>query len=113
MHRGTMLRIDHPDQSAYLYGVVSEDKKKALFTYAQLVPASSSHPATLRFRGLEADQRYRLAPIFPAGRPREMAHSSPTWFSGIEISGDALMGIGVTAPILEPENALLIEIVAL
>ena len=113
MHRGTMLRIDHPDQSAYLYGVVSEDKKKALFTYAQLVPASSSHPATLRFRGLEADQRYRLAPIFPAGRPREMAHSSPTWFSGIEISGDALMGIGVTAPILEPENALLIEVVAL
>jgi hypothetical protein len=41
-----------------------------------------------------------------------MAHGSPLWFSGIEISGEALMVIGVTAPILEPENALLIEIVA-
>jgi alpha-galactosidase len=113
MHRGTLIRIDHPDESAFLYGVVSDEKKRALFTYAQLTPASTSFPQTLRFRGLDPAQRYRLAAIFPAGRPREMAHGSPLWFSGIEISGEALMVIGVTAPILEPENALLIEIVAI
>ena len=113
MHRGTLIRIDHPDESAFLYGVVSDVKKRALFTYAQLTPASTSFPQTLRFRGLDPAQRYRLAAVFPAGRPREMAHGSPPWFSEIEISGDALMVIGVTAPILEPENALLIEIVAI
>jgi hypothetical protein len=42
-----------------------------------------------------------------------MAHASPPWFKGVEISGDALMRVGVTAPILEPENALLMEIIAL
>lgn len=113
MHRGTNIRVDHPDQSAYLYGVVSEDQVRALFTYAQLEPASSSHPAVLRFRGLDEDRRYRLSPVFPAGKPREMAHASPPWFKGVEISGDALMRVGVTAPILEPENALLMEIIAL
>ena len=113
MHRGKMIRIDHPDSAAYLYGVTSEDSERALFTYVQLVPASTSHPAHLRFRGLDPKRRYRIRPVFPAGKPREMAHRSPEWFVGIEISGGALMTVGLTAPILEPENALLIEIRAL
>jgi hypothetical protein len=41
-----------------------------------------------------------------------MARSSPEWFNGIELAGSALMELGLKAPILEPENALLIEITA-
>ncbi len=113
MHKASMVRIDHPDQAAYLYGVVGEDRSRALFTYAQLTPSSSSHPANIRLRGLDHDRRYRLAPVFPAGKPRLMAHAAPIWFEGVELSGSVLEQVGVTAPILEPENALLIEVTAI
>ena len=113
MHRGAMIRIDHGDDASYLYGVVSDDHKKALFTYAQLTPSTGSHPGNIRLRGLELERRYRVRAVFPAGKPREMAKASPEWFAGIELSGSALMEIGLTAPILEPENALLIEVSAL
>lgn len=113
MHRGTMVRIDHSDSAAYLYGVVSPDRSRALFTYAQLEPSANSHPVNLRFEGLDSKRRYRLAPTFPAGKPRLMAHTPPPWYEGVELSGSALREMGITAPILEPENALLIEIIAL
>lgn len=113
MHQGTMIRIDHSDDSAQLYGVVSEDQRRALFTYVQLTPAATSHPRDLCLRGLKPEQRYRVAPAFPAGKAREMSLRSPEWFSGIELSGKALMELGLKAPILEPENALLVEIVAI
>ena len=112
MHQGSMIRVDHSDDSAQLYGVVSEDLRRALFTYIQLTPADTSHPGDLRFRGLSPDQKYRVVAAFPAGKPHEMARSSPEWFNGIELAGSALMELGLKAPILEPENALLIEITA-
>lgn len=113
MHKASMVRIDHPDEAAYLYGVVSDDRSRALFTYAQLVPSSSSHPANMRFRGLDPERRYRITCVFPAGKPRLMAHAAPSWFEGVELSGSALQEVGITTPILEPENALLIELTAL
>ncbi|MGA1609602.1 MAG: alpha-galactosidase [Candidatus Nanopelagicaceae bacterium] len=112
MHRGTMVRIDHSDHSAQLYGVVSDDRAKALFTYVQIIPASSSHPGDLLFRGLDRDRKYRVTPVFPAGKPHEMTRRSPEWFDGIEVKGSTLIDIGIKAPILEPENALLIELTA-
>jgi alpha-galactosidase len=39
-----------------------------------------------------------------------MLISPPEWMDGITMSGSALASIGVTAPILAPANALLIEI---
>jgi alpha-galactosidase len=39
-----------------------------------------------------------------------MLISPPTWIEGVKISGSALAAIGVSAPILAPANALLIEI---
>ena len=112
MHQGQMIRIDHSDTSSHLYGVVSTDRSRALFTYVQLTPAATSHPRDIRFRGLDESRSYRVAAVFPAGKPREMGHRSPEWFDGVELPATALMAMGLTAPILEPENALLIEVVA-
>jgi hypothetical protein len=39
-----------------------------------------------------------------------MLIAPPQWMSGITMSGSALASIGVTAPILAPANAFLIEI---
>ena len=36
LHTGRTVRVDLPDPSAHLYGVVAADRSAALFVYAQL-----------------------------------------------------------------------------
>ena len=113
LHRGKSVRIDYPDPHGYLYGVVSYDQKRALFTYAQLTSTVAVHPAAMKFRGLEAAQSYRITPIYPAGKPHFMLHKTPAWMDGVTLTGRELEIIGLTTPILGPEQAMMIEITAL
>lgn len=112
LHSGKSIRIDYPDPHGYLYGVVSDDQKRALFTYAQLTPTVAVHPATMKFRGLDPQKSYKVAPLFPAGAPHFMLHKKPTWMDGITLTGRELEIIGLTTPILGPEQAMMIEITA-
>ncbi len=113
LHSGKSIRVDYPDDHGYLYGVTSHDKKLAIFAYAQLTPTGVIHPAALKFPGLDAGATYSVKAVFPAGAPRYMLISPPKWMDGIHISGAALANVGLSAPILAPANAFLIEIAAL
>ncbi len=75
-----------------------------------MVPLSPGHPSPLKFPGLDENANYVIKAVFPAGKPRIMLITPPEWMSGITLSGSALSSIGVTAPILAPANAFLIEI---
>ena len=110
LHSGKSIRVDYPDDHGYLYGVSSSDTKKSIFAYVQLTPTTSIHPAALKFPGLDPDATYLVQAVFPAGKPRYMLISPPAWMSGVRFSGSALSSIGVSAPILAPANAILIEI---
>ena len=111
IHTGDSIRVDYPDTSAHLYGVVSQDKSEALFILAQLRPALRSQPATITFRELDPKKSYQISAVSPAGIPGMMLIKPPTWIeSGARVSGDALMKIGLPAPILRPESALIIEV---
>lgn len=113
IHKSRMVRIDQCDSAATLYGFVSEDAKEALFTYIQREPSSSSQPDPILIKGLIADRLYDVSPVFPAGEPRQMSRSDVGWFNGITASGAQLELIGLATPILEPDNALLIQIRAI
>ncbi len=113
LHSGKSLRIDYPDEHGYLYGVISADTKKSIFAYVQLTPTVTIHPASLKFAGLDAAANYSVKAIYPAGKPRFMLITPPQWMDGIAMSGSALATIGVSAPILAPANAVLIEITKL
>lgn len=111
IHTGEMIRMDYPDESHYLFGVLSQDKKKALFSYVQLQPIVASHAPNLTFRGLDSEKNYQVKVVKDAGAPAFMAITPPTWLeSGAVMSGAALKSIGLPAPILRPESALLLEI---
>lgn len=113
LHRGKMVRIDYSDPSVFFYGTVSQDLKQALFTFFQIRESSPSHPHPLTFTGLDPEESYLVRAIFPAGRGRQMALTSPPWMDNqIFLSGRELAGIGLAAPILAPEEALLIYIEA-
>jgi len=113
LHSGKSIRVDYPDEHSYLYGVSSTDTKKSIFAYVQLTPSNVIHPPALKFPGLEVNATYLVKAVFPAGQPRYMLIAPPEWLSGVKLSGSALALIGLTAPILAPANAMLIEITKL
>ena len=113
LHSGKSVRVDYPDEHGYLYGVISADTKKSIFAYVQLTPTVTVHPAALKFVGLDATASYSIKAVYPAGKPRFMLITPPQWMDGITMSGSALATVGVSAPILAPANAVLIEIVKL
>jgi alpha-galactosidase len=112
IHSGNPIRVDTPEEY-FLQGVVSQDRSRAIFSYATLRAISGSRPDSLCFPGLNPDQSYRIRAAYPAGEPKFIQRTQVSWLEGITLSGKALQQVGVRAPILYPENALLIEIEAI
>ncbi len=113
LHSGNMVRVDRVDDSSFVHGVVAKDQRKAIFAYAALGTQGGSRPAGIRFAGLNESASYRVRAVFPAGEPKFLQRAQVQWLEGIELTGTALMHMGLRAPILFPDNAFLIEIEAI
>ena len=112
IHSGKVVRVDYPEDNHYLHGVVGSSE--ALYSFVQLVPIKTSHAPNLRFTGLVRDKNYRVKVVEPAGRAGMMLIQPPQWVkSGAEASGAALIEVGLPAPVLQPAQALLIELEAI
>ena len=113
LHSGSMVRVDRVDEQSFVHGVVSKDQRKAIYAYAALGTQAGSRPAGIRFAGLSASANYKVRAVFPAGEPRFLQRAQVQWLDGVELTGSALMHMGLRAPILFPDNAFLIEIEAI
>ena len=139
-HRGLLLggelvRMDTADPRIVVHGVVAADDSEALFSAAVLDTAHPEPPARLRLRGLDPERTYRLTPVFigalpsglipPAwwGEPSdaEALASQEYWdraeradviYPGASFRGDVLATVGVAAPRLHPDQAVLYRAVA-
>lgn len=109
IHTGEMVRVERSD-AAFVHGVVSQDKSSAVFSYVTLAGQAGSRPNAIFFAGLDPDKTYIAKAVFPAGQPKLIQRTNVEWFDGVKLSGEALMRVGLAAPIMYPENALLIEI---
>lgn len=112
LHSGNMVRVDTPEEY-FLHGVVSQDKKRAIFSYVTLRTIAGSRPDALVFPGLDSGKKYSVRAAYPAGEPKFIQRTQVAWLDGVTLSGKALAEVGLRAPILYPENALLIEIEAI
>ncbi|MEV4059637.1 alpha-galactosidase [Nonomuraea dietziae] len=114
LHGGTTVRADHPDPAAWLHGVVSDDRRQAVFCLAQLTASTDSVPARLRFPGLDPDLTYTVI-VCPEIRPTQ-AHPStavPWVVQGTaRATGSVLGTVGLAAPLLDPAQCLVLEILA-
>lgn len=110
LHKGRLVRGDHPDSSAQVTGVVAEDG--ALFSYVQLTSTAHTVPAPMRLPGLDPDRRYEVEPVFPGGKPATQ-QKSPLPEKKQVLTGRALAEVGVRTPILMPEQAWLVRLRAL
>jgi alpha-galactosidase len=114
LHSGRVVRGDHPDASALVHGVVARDGSEAVFAYVQLMTSAAAVLTPVRLPGLDPDRPYAVAPVDLAGGPTSMRHAtrSPKWLAdgGVTLSGRSLATTGLQMPLLNPEQALVLQV---
>ncbi|MDQ1085213.1 MULTISPECIES: alpha-galactosidase [Microbacterium] len=129
LHRGLLVRLDHPDDTIAVNGVVALDGSAAVYSYASLARAAVVSPGRVRLPGLIPDATYRVVPEVPEPLPNRITparwwgfdpapavpyHGGPLWLEGtdpgVEMSGALLATAGVMAPLLYPETAVVYSV---
>jgi alpha-galactosidase len=112
VHGGTTVRCDHPDDAYWAHGVVAADRRRALFAFVAMDTTVSAQPGRIRLPGLDPGLRYRLEPVHLSdGALTRTASGPPTWWTQPpSVSGRVLGTVGLQAPMLYPEQALLFRL---
>jgi alpha-galactosidase len=111
LHTGDVVHGD-TEESVQLDGVVATDGGEAVFRFTQITRPATWPPGRLRLPGLDPTRRYRLARLEVPG---EVEPGGPAWLAagaGVELSGRLLGEVGVEAPTLPPERAVLLHVTA-
>jgi alpha-galactosidase len=111
IHRGRRVIADHPDPQAWLHGVVSHDRRRGVFAYVQLGVNVEAAPPRLRLPGLDPAAVYTVAVCPELALPRPLLARRAPWLAEpIEVSGAVLATVGLTAPFLDPAQAVVFEV---
>ena len=115
LHDGRVVNADLPDPSARLHGVVARDAGRAVFAYVQLTTSALEVPARTPLPGLDPQRIYRVRRVDELGPPAGVARRAPAWWDAgeVSLSGLALAQVGLRLPILNPAEALILELDAL
>ena len=115
LHHGDVVRLDHPDQTIAVHGVVAQDSSAAVFSFVSMARSVVSHPGRVRFPGLDADSTYRIEPLMVGGYTHHVQGVPPWWVdpAGMEMSGGLLASAGLAAPVLHPEQGVLFALTRL
>ena len=127
LHNGELVRLDHPDETVAVHGVIATDGSLGLFSFVSLARAVVSSPGRIRLPGLDPESRYRIEPVLIGGIPHNM-RPAPWWgpvadsqgysdqtpleladpgHPSVELSGAVLGAVGIMMPVLQPEQGQL------
>ncbi len=114
IHSGTTIRCDYPDDTFWAHGYVAEERDQAIFSFVAVHTSSNAQPGRIRIPGLRPETTYRIEPIeLSASALVRTAGGPPTWWTEpTTVTGQVLEGIGLQAPMLYPEQALLFRLIA-
>jgi alpha-galactosidase len=105
---GVTVRADDPGEGALVHGIVGTDE--AVYAYVRLSSALDVVPPRLRLPGLDSARTYRVR---ARGEVPTSARSQTPWLgNGVELPGAVLTRVGVAAPLLNPDQAVLLHAVA-
>ncbi|WP_420814588.1 alpha-galactosidase [Kineococcus vitellinus] len=110
LHTGTLVRADDCDPSLLVHGVVAADGSDALFALVQLGTPDAAVPGRVRLPGLLPDAEYEVGVQAPGDRPALRSPAELPWLSApARLGGRALEVLGLAAPALQPQQALLLR----
>ncbi len=111
LHSGTVVNGDS-ESHRFVRGVVSADRREALFTIAALGSSPASIPPPDLLPGLDPALEYRIEPVTLGGGPVLYGGTSPSWWSAgsARASGAVLGARGIVLPLLMPEQALVLHL---
>lgn len=114
LHHGDLYRLDTVDPNRLVMGVVSKDKRQAVYMVSQLHLPLHALSENIRFAGLDETRRYDIRvldipdEINTANSQHTMKHM-PDWIvKETSAPGALLIHMGLTSPILDPQSAMLI-----
>lgn len=111
---GDLVRADRGESPLWLQGVVSPDQGEALFSLSAVGRADAAQHPRLVLPGLDPAAAYRVRALLPSGPPSHL--TSPPWLArvleadGAVLPGAALAVAGLAAPLLDPEQGLLLSL---
>lgn len=117
LHTGTTVHADLADPAMDLRGVVSADRSSALFGYSLTASSAAYPPGRITFPGLDPETTYTISPA--SFDYQDQGQSSLAWVEAarsgapLALNGRLLGALGVQAPVLFPEQSVLIEVRAL
>jgi alpha-galactosidase len=112
LHSGDVVRADLTDPGALLHGVVGLDRREALFAYVRTVTSPEQYPGRLLLPGLDPDAVYVVERRDEAGVAPSVEKSSPSWWQRgrTTATGVVLGRVGLPAPRLDPEQAVVLQL---
>jgi alpha-galactosidase len=121
LHTGRTVRadLDGPagieDGTRLLHGVVAQDGSAALYCWARTATSAEAQSGRVPLPGLDPAARYRLRVRADFGLPSFHQTRQPAWLDAAlegwtELPGAVAATAGVPMPMLNPQQALLIEV---
>jgi len=111
LHTGRVVRVDQPEPSVQVHGVVAQDRTEAVFAYVQLASSPTEVPPPVQLAGLDSGRRYRVTTVPLAGGPSTQQVAAPPWEAAtIVLTGQVLMRVGLQMPVLHPEQAVILHL---
>jgi alpha-galactosidase len=120
LHHGVVVRVDQPEPTLYVSGVVAPDRAEAIFQVATIGRAEVSPRGRATLSGLHPDRQYRISPVVVDGA-NVGVDPSPWWATASAdpiggapvMSGRVLQNVGIELPLLLPERIAMLHLVAL
>lgn len=108
-HTGTSVHADLPDPALDLRGVVAADAGRAVYVLTQRTASTTYPSGRITLPGLAPNARYRIRLSAPLTEEEGNGQSALDWsLREVVLPGVLLATTGVQAPVLFPENAVLI-----
>lgn len=113
LHAGRVVRADSVDDAVLIHGVVSRDRREALYSYGIVDATDSALAPALVCPGLDPERMYEVRIIDLGAAPAVRQDTPPPWFDGgLIVRGSVLMAGVVSMPLLLPGNALVVHVAA-
>lgn len=116
LHSGQFRRLDCADPARAAMAVVADNKGEAIVLYTTVGTPEEAVPYPLLVPGLQAETAYEATLMPLPGRSLEFGETRPAWLaqekSTLRFSGRLLATAGLQPPIMHPESALLLHVVA-